>query len=269
MPDPLTWSDEVQGLCALVYGGAMGIGEASARLLLARGALVTLADRDVAAADAWSAPWQAAGRCQTVACDVSRSGDPEGAVSAHLQRFGRLDAAVNSAGIQRYGTLETTSDEAWDEVMNVNLRGAFWVARACIAALRETRGSLVLVASVQSLGSQAGVLAYTTSKHGLLGLTRAAAVDHAPQGVRVNCVCPGSVDTPMLHWAASLDSQPARVLDDVRRMHPLGRVAAASEVAEVIVFLASPRSSFVTGAAYVVDGGLTVPFGGAPHVEEE
>ena len=186
MTEPPTFTEELHGLTALVYGGAMGIGEASARLLLLRGVLVTVADREVSAAEAWNAPWQAAERCQTVACDVTRSGDPEAAVSAHLERFGKLDAVINSAGIQRYGTLDTTSDDDWDEVMNVNLRGAFRVARACIAALREARGS------------QAGVLAYTTSKHGLLGLTRAAAVDHAPQGVRVNCVCPGSVDTPML-----------------------------------------------------------------------
>jgi NAD(P)-dependent dehydrogenase (short-subunit alcohol dehydrogenase family) len=246
----------------IVFGGALGIGAATARLLLERGASVTIADRDPGAAT-WTTEF--ADRAHVVACDVSNSSDVEAAVAAHLERFGRLDGAVNSAGIQRYGTLETTTEAGWDEVMNVNLRGAFLVAKACIAPLKATKGSLVLVASVQSFASQANVTAYTASKHALIGLARSAAVDYASSGVRVNCVCPGTVDTPMLHGAVALDPNPAAVLETVAQMHPLGRVAQASEVAEVIAFLLSARASFVTGAAYLVDGGLLLPIGGAPR----
>ena len=259
---------EFSGQQIMVWGGAQGIGAACAKLLLERGASVTVVDRDLAPLAAWLPGLPAAERCAALQADVSRSGDVEAAVQAHMARAGRLDAVVNSAGIQRYGNLETTDEDQWDAVMNVNLKGAYRVARASIAPLKATRGSLVLVASVQSFGSQPNVLAYVTSKHGLLGLMRAAAVDYAKDGVRVNAVCPGSVDTPMLHWAASLDQHPAQVLQHVEQMHPLGRMAQASEVAEVILFLLSARASFVTGAAYMVDGGLTLPFGGAPHVDQ-
>ena len=138
------------------------------------------------------------------------------------------------------------------------------MARASLPALRETRGNIVFVASVQAFASQQNVTAYTVSKHGLIGLTRSAAVDYAAQGIRVNCVCPGTVDTPMLHWAANLDSNPEQVMRTVNKIHPIGRIAQASEIAEVIAFLASPRASFVTGAAYLVDGGLLLPIGGSP-----
>lgn len=256
---------EFEGRAAIVFGGAMGIGEAAARLLLERGANVTVADVNADAAAAWL---RDAGvpddRALVTRCDVADPLGPDAAVRAHLERFGRLDVVVDSAGIQRYGNLETTTEAAWDEVMNVNLKGAFRACKASIAALRETRGCIVLVASVQAFVTQRNVTAYTVSKHALIGLVRSAAVDYAADGVRVNCVAPGTVNTPMLHWAASLDPNPQAVMDAVNRIHPLGRIAEPREVAEVIAFLASPRASFVTGAAYVVDGGLLLPIGGNP-----
>ena len=254
---------ELEGMTALVFGGSLGIGAATARLLLERGARVTVADLQPERAE-WTVGLE---DCQVVACDVAKAGQPEAAVAHHLGRFGGLDMVVDSAGIQRYGNLESTSEVGWDEVMEVNLKGAFRVGKASIGALKERRGSLTFVASVQSFGSQVGAVAYVASKHGLLGLTRACAMDYAPFGVRVNCVCPGTVDTPMLHWAASLDPHPERVMQTVNKMHPLGRIARPEEAAEVAVFLASPRASFVTGAAYVVDGGLMIPFGGAPDAD--
>ncbi len=254
-------AQEFSGKSAIVFGGAMGIGQAVAQLLLERGASVTIADLKPETAQTWLEP---SNHAQVVKADVSQIHDPERAVQAHLERFGRLDVVVDSAGIQRYGNLETTTEAGWDEVMEVNLKGAFRVAKASIPALRETRGNIVLVASVQSFATQQNVTAYTVSKHALIGLTRSAAVDYAREGIRVNCVAPGTVDTPMLHWAASLDPNPQAVMAAVQRIHPLGRIAQPQEVAEVILFLASARASFVTGAAYVVDGGLLLPLGGAP-----
>jgi NAD(P)-dependent dehydrogenase (short-subunit alcohol dehydrogenase family) len=251
--------NEFVGRSVLVFGGAMGIGRATVELLLARGAKVTIADRQPDVVNGLPTDL-----VEIVHCDVSLPNDPEKAVAAHLARFGTLDCVVNSAGIQRYGNLETTTEDGWDEVMNINLKGAFRVAKASLPALRVSRGNIVLVASVQSFASQQNVTAYTVSKHGLIGLVKSAAVDYAREGIRINCVCPGTVDTPMLHWAASLAANPADVMDTVNRIHPLGRIAQASEVAEVILFLASPRASFVTGSAYLVDGGLLLPIGGAP-----
>lgn len=255
--------NEFSGKAAVVFGGAMGIGQAVAQMLLERGASVTIADVKPEAAKDWLKP-EHAEHAQTVACDVAKPDGPATVVAAHLERFHHLDIAVDSAGIQRYGNLETTSEDGWDEVMEVNLKGAFRVAKACIAELKKTKGNIVLVASVQSFMTQQNVVAYTVSKHGLIGLVRSSAVDYAKAGVRINAVCPGTVDTPMLHWAASLDPNPQSVMDAVQRIHPVGRIAQPSEVAEVICFLASPRASFVTGAAYVADGGLLLPLGGAP-----
>jgi NAD(P)-dependent dehydrogenase (short-subunit alcohol dehydrogenase family) len=249
---------EFGGMKALVFGGAQGIGAAAAQLLVARGAAVTIADL---VEPHWSRDED---HVRFVRCDVTDRAGPAAAVATHLGQHGRLDCVINSAGVQRYGTLESTSEEEWDEVLNVNLKGAFRVAKAAVPALRETRGNIVMVASVQSFATQHNVAAYTASKHGLIGLVRSAAVDYAAEGIRVNCVCPGTVDTPMLHWAASLDPDPKRVLQDCDRMHPLGRIAKPEEVAEVILFLASRRASFVTGAAYIVDGGLLLPIGGSP-----
>jgi NAD(P)-dependent dehydrogenase (short-subunit alcohol dehydrogenase family) len=122
----------------------------------------------------------------------------------------------------------------------------------------------VNVSSVQALATQPNVLAYTVSKHALIGLTRSIAIDFAAQNIRVNAVCPGSVDTPMLRWAASLDKDPDSVLEACNQMHPLGRIAAPREIAEVIAFLVHESSSFVTGAVWPVDGGLMAQLGGAP-----
>jgi NAD(P)-dependent dehydrogenase (short-subunit alcohol dehydrogenase family) len=173
-----------------------------------------------------------------------------------------------SAGIQRYGTALTTTNEQWDEVLGVNLKGAWNAARAALPHLLETgQGAIVNVSSVQALASQQNVLAYTISKHGLIGLTRSMAMDFAQNGIRVNAVCPGTVDTPMLKWAASLDPDPTSVYAACEAMHPLGRIAQPREVAEVVAFLAHDSSSFVTGAVWTVDGGLLTQIGGTPKTE--
>jgi NAD(P)-dependent dehydrogenase (short-subunit alcohol dehydrogenase family) len=128
--------------------------------------------------------------------------------------------------------------------------------------LKRGGGAIVIVGSVQSLSAVSNSVAYVTSKHGLLGLTRAMSLDYAKKGIRVNCVCPGTVDTPMLRWAASLAPDPEEVIRTCDRMHALGRIGKAEEVADSIVYLASPMASFITGAALVVDGGMLVAAGG-------
>jgi NAD(P)-dependent dehydrogenase (short-subunit alcohol dehydrogenase family) len=147
-------------------------------------------------------------------------------------------------------------------LMGINLKGCFLVAKYAVPHMIERGGAIVIVGSVQSMTAISNSIAYVASKHGLLGLTRAMSLDYAHRGVRVNCVCPGAIDTPMLRWAAGLSDDPEKVIQTCNRMHPVGRIGKPEEVADAIAYLASPMASFITGAALVVDGGMLVPAGG-------
>jgi NAD(P)-dependent dehydrogenase (short-subunit alcohol dehydrogenase family) len=191
--------------------------------------------------------------------------DPEttlSAVAAAVDRFGGLDTLVTSAGIQRYGDVVSTPRIEWEAVFGVNVTGVFLAAQAALPVIRKSAaGAVVIVASIQASATQVQVAAYTASKGALVSLTRSMAVDEASFGVRVNCVNPGSVDTPMLRAAAQLFAEETgqRAEDLVANWgsaHALGRVARPDEVGEVISFLSGTRASFVTGAELRVDGGL-------------
>jgi NAD(P)-dependent dehydrogenase (short-subunit alcohol dehydrogenase family) len=253
---------------AVVTGGASGIGRAAAEMLAARGAAVAILDVKESAGGSVAEDIEAnGGRAIFCPVDIAQSAQVNSAVGKARETLGPIAILVASAGIQRYGNALTTTHEQWAEVLSVNLNGAWYAARACLPDLLQRGGSIVNVASVQSLACQANVLAYTTSKHALIGLTRSMAVDFASDRVRVNAVCPGTVDTPMLRWAASLDPNPPSVIEACEKMHPLGRIARPAEIAEVILFLAHESASFVTGAVWTVDGGLLTQLGGVPRTE--
>jgi len=254
------------GQNVVVTGGAQGIGGATAALLAERGAAVAILDRDeVYGVKTVRDIEETGGKADFSRVNVADFDSVERAVARIGEIWGGVNSLVVSAGIQRYGTALTTSTDQWNEVMGVNLQGAWNAARAVIPFLQKAAGgTIVNVSSVQALATQPNVLAYTVSKHALIGLTRSMAIDFAAQNIRVNAVCPGSVDTPMLRWAASLDKDPDSVLEACNQMHPLGRIAKPSEIAEVIAFLAHESSSFVTGAVWTVDGGLMAQLGGAP-----
>ena len=236
---------------AIVTGAAKGIGAATAAALLNEGFDVVRADIDI--------PEDS--EELYVKTDVTIAADVERAAAECVSNFGRIDVLVNSAGIQRYGDAVDTPESVWDEVLAVNLKSMFLMAKYCVPHMQEG-SAIVNVASVQGLSAQKGVAAYAASKGGVIALTRAMAVDFAPR-VRVNCVLPGSVDTPMLRASAAKFAEvPEEAIESWGNMHPIGRVAQPQEIASAIVFLAGPGASFITGAALLVDGGLLSVIGG-------
>lgn len=241
------------GRVAVVTGGAQGIGAACSRKLVALGASVVIGDRNLEAAGALAA--ELGDRAAAIALDVTEEQSCVEMVAFATSRFGRLDIAVNNAGLAntdraRVGALPLSS---WRSLMSVNLDGVFLSMKAEIPAMAASGGgSIINVASVMGTVAVECGSAYVASKHGVVGLTKAAALDHAADGIRVNAIGPGYVKTPML--ATRTPEQ----LAEIDSRHPLGRIAEPDEIAAVIAFLASPDSSFVTGAYYMADGGYTI-----------
>jgi NAD(P)-dependent dehydrogenase (short-subunit alcohol dehydrogenase family) len=260
---------DFSGKAVVITGGGSGIGRACAHEFADRRAAVAVVDRDAEAGEQTVSELQRKNqRAEFFKADTSLRAEVESLIPEIVARLGGIDVLVNNAGIQRYGTVTTLSEEEWDEVMNVNLKGAFLMSKYAIPVMVERGGgAIILTGSVQSVAAQRNSVHYVVSKHGLLGLTRCLALDYGKQNVRANCVLPGAIDTPMLRWAAGLDPHPAQVLEACDRLHVRGKMGRPEEVARVIVFLASDLASFVTGSAVMVDGGLLVPVGGMAFQE--
>lgn len=258
-----------QNKVAIVTGAAMGIGEATARKFAELGAEVALLDRNEEKGAAVAAAIAATGgRARFYACDVGSGRQVQAAVEKAAGELGGIDVLASGAGIQRYGDVVATEEALWDEVMTVNLKSFYLLCRSVIPfMLKRGGGSIVAVGSVQSITALPNSAAYVTSKHAILGLVRAVALDYAPKNIRANCVLPGAIDTPMLRWSIGQCADPEAVLAACNRSHALGRIGKPAEIADAIVYLASDAASFITGTYLLADGGMLIPAGGMSFSE--
>jgi len=245
-----------QGKVALVTGGASGIGRATAQAFARHGYAVVVADQDERAGAATAGELKAIGECLFVPCNVADEAAVERTIAMTVATYGRLDAAFNAAGID--GAPAPTAEctvENWDRIMSVNLRGVWFCLKYEIRQmLKQGGGAIVNCSSSAGLVGARSIPAYVASKHGVVGLTKSAALEYVRENIRVNAVCPGMIDTPM--WRRSISPEfTAQLLAN----DPIGRLGEASEVAEAVLWLCNPAASFVTGHALAVDGGMTVP----------
>ena len=248
------------GKIAAVTGGASGIGEATVRRFVAEGAKVALADRDVDRGKRVAAEIEASGgQALFVEAHMEREAEAAAFVQQAADRFGQLDILVNNAGIRKYQTVVEASAESWDEILGVNLKGYVFCAKAAIPVIRQGGGgSIVNVASVRSVTTAGKTTQYDTTKAAVAGLTRGMAMDHAPDQIRVNAVCPGPIFTPYHERRTlALGRTFEQYREDAAKTTMLKRPGTPEEVAACILFLASDDASFVTGTLLFVDGGAT------------
>ncbi|MFN2455889.1 MAG: glucose 1-dehydrogenase [Pyrinomonadaceae bacterium] len=247
---------ELKGKVALVTGATSGIGRATALRFAGAGARIAAIGRDEDhLADVIKEIRAAGGEAYAFRADITVEQDARQMIADTLERFEKLDVLINAAGHISNGTIENTPLEAWDAMLNVNLRAVFYLMQQAAPFLERTRGNIVSVSSVTGLRAFPGVLAYCVSKAGLDQLTRCAALELAAKGVRVNAVNPGVVVTEIHRRGGMNEEDYAAFLERSKQTHPLGRVGERREVAELILYLASERAAWITGATYSIDGG--------------
>jgi NAD(P)-dependent dehydrogenase (short-subunit alcohol dehydrogenase family) len=249
----------LSGKVALITGGGTGIGRACALAFAREGAQVAVAGRRNQPLEAVAGEIEAAGgKALALTCDVTQTASVAAAVSQSEQHFGRLDTIINNAGAVVVATAEHTSDEDWQRVITANLTGTFLVSRAALPMLRRVGGgSIINIGSVLGLVARKERAAYCAAKAGVSGLTRAMAIDHAKDKIRVNCICPTIVETEL--GMQSIRQAPNAEVEIQRRIAeiPIGRMGTPEDVALMAVYLASDEASWVTGASFPLDGGVT------------
>ena len=241
---------QLTGKSAIVTGGGSGIGKAIAAAFVTEGARVVICGRDPGKLERTAK--EIGPDCRPVRANVAHPREVQNLVNATISQFGRLDIVVNNAGILLAGTAESHSEEEWQQTFDVNVRGIWQLSRAALAYLRAAGGgSIINIGSVLSLVGARNRVAYSASKGAVLAMTRAMALDHAAEKIRVNCICPGIVETEMVANFNMTETAYQQRL----AMHPAGRFGKPEDVAGLTVFLASDASAWITGAAYPVDGG--------------
>ncbi len=248
---------KLKGKIVIITGAAAGIGAASAALFAREGAIVVAVDVDGATLRKVS---DAIGKtCVPMQADVSRRSDVEQVVAQTVERFGRLDTLFNNAGVVATGKIEATSEDVWDRTMAINVKSMYLFCHATIPIFKKQGGGVILnTSSATALRAVVDRACYTTSKAAVIGLTKSLAIDHAADSIRVNCLCPGTVETPSLagRIAALPDPEEARMRFIARQ--PLGRFGTAEEIATAALYLVSDDAAYVTGVAFPIDGGLAI-----------
>lgn len=243
------------GKVAVVTGAASGIGAEIVRLYLEAGAEVVAVDRDPNVRRVVDGRED---RARAVVGDVADEATAIAYAEAARDSFGRIDVMVNNAGIACVKPIADHSSDEWDRVMNVNVKSIYWSARHVIPMMKsQGRGLILNTGSISSVAGIPGQGAYAPSKGAIVQMTRQMAIDYAPFGIRVNAVCPGTVDTPLLRHSAEESGDPERFLKGLADAHPIGRIAAAEEIAQFFLFLATDRARFFTGSVLMIDGGFT------------
>ncbi len=247
----------LDGKVALVTGGAVGIGAGIADRFVEEGARVAIFDINGEGARLFADRLRAKGMVLALEGDVASEESARSAVERTVAQFGSLDVLVNNAGIEVAGPISLMKSEAWDRQLAVNLKGAFLFSKYAIARMLGRGGAIINISSVRAFVSYQGGIAYDASKAALIGFTRALALDHGQDKIRVNAVCPGYIDTPMTEeWLKTVPNR-EETMRQVLAVHPLGRIGTPRDIAEAAVFLASDAASFITGTTLVVDGGMS------------
>ncbi len=248
----------MKGKVAIVTGGGAGIGRRISEVLAARGAAVAVLDIDGESAVATAEAIKAAqGEAIGIQTDVARESEIQEAVRQVVDTWGRIDVLVNNAGILRLGSVTETSEDDWNRILDVNLKGVYLCSREVLPGMVESgAGTIVNIASVAAISAGPGLAAYSASKAGVTNLTRQMAKDYGPSGIRVNCVLPGTIPTAM-HRACYSEDEAEEALAEAARNKPLRRNGTADDIAAAVAFLASDEANFITGVLLPVDGGVT------------
>jgi NAD(P)-dependent dehydrogenase (short-subunit alcohol dehydrogenase family) len=251
----------LDGKVAFITGAARGIGEGCARVFAGEGAAVVIADIDEAGSRRVEAAIQAnGGKALFQYTDVTRAASIREGIDATLACFGRLDILVNNAGTHIPKGAEALSEEEWDFLLTLNLKSAFLTTKYAIGALKVSRGAIINMASLVGVLGQKDAIAYVASKGGLIAMTKALALDYAADGIRVNCILPAGVKTPLLQEWIDKQADPTATQREVDAWHRLGWTASPEEIGRAALFLASSDASFVTGVALPVDGGTSLGY---------
>jgi len=249
---------------AVITGGAKGIGEGCTRVFHREGASVAIFDVDEQAGNQLSN--ELSSRARFFHCDISDEDQIKRAFREVEAHFGSIDILINNAGRMHYATATEESSSGWDQIMNINLKGAFLCAKYAIPHLQsnDTGGVIVNMSSVQAYVTQENVAAYATSKAGLIGLTRSIAVDYAPS-IRCVAICPGGVDTPLNQQAFQESADPEKAMQETRDIHLVNRMASAEEIGEFVAFVCSDKGSFFNGQPLRIDGGIGLKIEGSKN----
>lgn len=248
---------DLQNRSVVITGSGSGIGRACALEFAKEGANIVIADiQPDAAEETVSRITAAGGKAFACRVDVSKPDSVAALVSETIKQYGKIDVLVNNAAVQVNKTIADTSFDEWNTQMLVNVGGVFLCSKLFLPYLKSTKGNIVNMSSVNGFFVEPSCAGYCATKAAITGLTKAMAIDHGPDGIRVNCICPGYIDAGLAEGYFQSQANPAQARAEAGKLHALWRIGKPEEVAQVAIFLASDRASFVTGSAYVVDGGF-------------